>query len=253
VIAPSTGSDDGLIHISRDGGTSWQNVTPPAYGKFTRTAVIETSHFDPGTAYDVANLLRRIVNHHSQLIAREPVGALNYEISHGILHVLYDASLNRIGEADDSIVSTQPERVRRAIRRQASAASPRINRTVDAAHAGIRNFLARTHARVHQLASLQNEQSFAIELRALGLIGYRPVPLKPEGCQGTQNIVGPFRPAARRVEIFHAQQPLSAGTLGVEIAAHRGNQRTEMQGPGGRWGEAAAVGEVQCKRLLAEI
>jgi photosystem II stability/assembly factor-like uncharacterized protein len=49
------GSDDGLIHISRDGGASWQNITPPAYGKFTRTAVIETSHFDPGTAYVAAN------------------------------------------------------------------------------------------------------------------------------------------------------------------------------------------------------
>jgi photosystem II stability/assembly factor-like uncharacterized protein len=49
------GSDDGLIHVTRDGGASWQNVTPPAYGKFTRTAVIETSHFDPGTAYVAAN------------------------------------------------------------------------------------------------------------------------------------------------------------------------------------------------------
>jgi hypothetical protein len=29
------GSDDGLVHVSRDGGGSWQNVTPAAYGKFT--------------------------------------------------------------------------------------------------------------------------------------------------------------------------------------------------------------------------
>jgi photosystem II stability/assembly factor-like uncharacterized protein len=45
------GSDDGLIHVSRDGGTRWENVTPPGYGRFTRTAVIEPSRHDPGAAY----------------------------------------------------------------------------------------------------------------------------------------------------------------------------------------------------------
>ena len=49
------GSDDGLLHVSRDGGASWQNVTPPAYGRFTRTARIEPSHFDPAVAYVAAN------------------------------------------------------------------------------------------------------------------------------------------------------------------------------------------------------
>ena len=49
------GSDDGLIHVSRDGGAHWTNVTPKAYGKFTRTAVVEASHYDAGTAYIAAN------------------------------------------------------------------------------------------------------------------------------------------------------------------------------------------------------
>ena len=49
------GTDDGLIHVSRDGGGNWANVTPRAYGKFTRTAVVEPSHFDAGTAYVAAN------------------------------------------------------------------------------------------------------------------------------------------------------------------------------------------------------
>ena len=49
------GSDDGLIHISRDGGGKWENITPRNYGRFTRTAVIEPSHFDAGTAYFAAN------------------------------------------------------------------------------------------------------------------------------------------------------------------------------------------------------
>ena len=49
------GSDDGLIHVTRDGGSKWDNVTPRAYGRFTRTAVIEPSHYDAGTAYVAAN------------------------------------------------------------------------------------------------------------------------------------------------------------------------------------------------------
>lgn len=49
------GSDDGLLHVSRDGGGHWENITPKAYGRFTRTAVIEPSRFAPGTAYVAAN------------------------------------------------------------------------------------------------------------------------------------------------------------------------------------------------------
>ena len=38
-----------------DAGAHWENVTPRGYGRFTRTAVIEPSHFDAGTAYVAAN------------------------------------------------------------------------------------------------------------------------------------------------------------------------------------------------------
>jgi photosystem II stability/assembly factor-like uncharacterized protein len=49
------GSDDGLVHVSRDRGKTWANVTPAAMAKFTRVSVIEPSHFDQGTAYVAAN------------------------------------------------------------------------------------------------------------------------------------------------------------------------------------------------------
>lgn len=49
------GSDDGLIHVSRDAGATWQNVTPAGYGRFTRTAHIDASAHDAGTAYVAAN------------------------------------------------------------------------------------------------------------------------------------------------------------------------------------------------------
>ncbi len=45
------GSDDGLVHVSRDGGTSWRNVTPPGLPEWALMSMIEASPFDAGTAY----------------------------------------------------------------------------------------------------------------------------------------------------------------------------------------------------------
>lgn len=46
-----TGSDDGRVNLSRDGGTSWTDVTPKAMVKHTRITGIEPSRFDPAVAY----------------------------------------------------------------------------------------------------------------------------------------------------------------------------------------------------------
>jgi len=46
-----TGSDDGLIYVSRDGGKHWDNVTPPEAGKWTLWNCVETDPFKKGTAY----------------------------------------------------------------------------------------------------------------------------------------------------------------------------------------------------------
>jgi photosystem II stability/assembly factor-like uncharacterized protein len=48
------GSDDGLIHITRDGGKTWKNVTPKQMLEWTRVNTIEASPHAPGTAYAAA-------------------------------------------------------------------------------------------------------------------------------------------------------------------------------------------------------
>jgi photosystem II stability/assembly factor-like uncharacterized protein len=58
-IAPSTlnrdtiwaGSDTGLIHLTRDGGKTWKDVTPPGLTAWSKISFIEASHFDPAVAY----------------------------------------------------------------------------------------------------------------------------------------------------------------------------------------------------------
>ncbi len=50
-----TGSDDGLIHVSRDAGATWTNVTPKDLAPFTRVSLIEASPHQLGTAFVAAN------------------------------------------------------------------------------------------------------------------------------------------------------------------------------------------------------
>ena len=46
-----TGSDDGLVHVTRDGGKTWTNVTPKGMPDFGRVSQIDASSFNPGGAY----------------------------------------------------------------------------------------------------------------------------------------------------------------------------------------------------------
>lgn len=52
------GTDDGLIQVTRDGGKTWKNVTPPELTPWSKVAQIEASHFDITTAYAALNRLR---------------------------------------------------------------------------------------------------------------------------------------------------------------------------------------------------
>ncbi len=52
------GTDDGLIHITRDGGKNWQNITPPDLKSWAKVSLIEASHFDNDTAYAAINTFR---------------------------------------------------------------------------------------------------------------------------------------------------------------------------------------------------
>jgi len=49
------GSDDGLIHVSRDNGKKWANVTPRLISAQTLISIIEPGQHDAGTAYVAAN------------------------------------------------------------------------------------------------------------------------------------------------------------------------------------------------------
>ena len=52
------GTDDGLVHLTTDGGAHWGNVTPAQLRPWQKISILEASHYDPGTAYAAVNTLR---------------------------------------------------------------------------------------------------------------------------------------------------------------------------------------------------
>ena len=52
------GTDDGLIHLTTDGGKKWADVTPPAITPWQKISVMDAGHFDVNTAYAAVNTIR---------------------------------------------------------------------------------------------------------------------------------------------------------------------------------------------------
>ena len=80
-----TGSDDGLIHLTRDGGKSWQNVTPPSMPEWTMINSIEIDPFNPGGMY-FAGTKYKLGDYRPYLYKTEDYGATWKKITNGIAY-----------------------------------------------------------------------------------------------------------------------------------------------------------------------
>jgi photosystem II stability/assembly factor-like uncharacterized protein len=52
------GTDDGLIHVTTDGGKSWQDVTPRGVNSWSKLSLIDAGRFDARVAYAAVNRIR---------------------------------------------------------------------------------------------------------------------------------------------------------------------------------------------------
>jgi photosystem II stability/assembly factor-like uncharacterized protein len=52
------GTDDGLIHVTRDAGKTWTNVTPPGLTAWSKVSLIDAGRFEAATAYAAVNRIR---------------------------------------------------------------------------------------------------------------------------------------------------------------------------------------------------
>ena len=88
------GANDGPVHVTRDGGASWNDVTPPGIGPYGRVQTIEVSHHDPAEAY---------------------VAILRYQLGDFAPYAYrtndYGASWTRITTGDNGVPGDHPVRV----------------------------------------------------------------------------------------------------------------------------------------------
>ena len=77
------GTDDGLIHVTRDGGKAWKDVTPPGLAPWSKVAQLDAGHFDTATAYAAINRLR-VDDLKPHIYRTHDYGATWQEITRGI-------------------------------------------------------------------------------------------------------------------------------------------------------------------------
>ena len=87
------GTDDGLIHVTRDGGKNWQNVTPAGITSWSKISLMDAGHFDAMTAYAAVNRIR-LDDQHPHIYRTHDGGRTWKEIVRG----LPDAPINVVRE-----------------------------------------------------------------------------------------------------------------------------------------------------------
>ena len=77
------GTDDGLVHVTRDGGKSWKDVTPGELQPWAKISILDAGHFDAGTAYAAVNTLR-LDELHPRIFRTHDYGATWTQVTSGL-------------------------------------------------------------------------------------------------------------------------------------------------------------------------
>jgi photosystem II stability/assembly factor-like uncharacterized protein len=88
------GTDDGLIHVTRDGGKAWKDVTPPGLTAWSKVSLMDAGRFDADTAYAAVNRIR-LDDMHPHIYRTHDGGKTWKEIVRGLPE---DAPVNAVRE-----------------------------------------------------------------------------------------------------------------------------------------------------------
>jgi hypothetical protein len=185
------GTDDGLVHVTRDGGRTWTNVTPRDMPEFGRVSQIDASAFNDGSAYVAVK--RPLLDDTAPYIFRtHDFGQTWTKITSGILpndyvHTVREDHRRGLLYAGTRLVSTSPTRRRHvgiAVAQPAARPGQRPDRREERARAG--------HSRSKLLRAGQHRAAAPGDARHLGLA--RPVSLQarrrdPLGWRGADPVL----------------------------------------------------------------
>ena len=101
------GSDDGLIHLTKDGGTSWENVTPKKMPEWMMINSIDASSFDAGTAY-IAGTRYKLGDFTPYLYVTEDYGQ-NWKLITNGIEAEHFTRVIRSDKQDENILYTGTE------------------------------------------------------------------------------------------------------------------------------------------------
>ncbi len=91
------GTDDGRVHVTRDGGASWKEVTPPGMPRYGTVEEIALSAHVPGRAY-VAVQAYRLDDFRPYLFRTDDYGATWVRLAHGTNGIPADHPLRAVAE-----------------------------------------------------------------------------------------------------------------------------------------------------------
>jgi len=190
----------------------------------------------------MGNPLEGIVHHHRQLISEQPVGTSDDEVADLTGQVLLQLTLDAIVNVEVRIRDAHAPGTGASAGRQALAAGAGVDDVTLVGARRLRELATGAGTRIDRAARVQRIECRGIGVVALRLIEHRAIPVQAVGVELAQDGVGRAGFAARPVEIFHPDQPASAGCAGVKPAGHGGHERADMQEAGGRRCKASDIG-----------
>src|SRR5262245_30363560 len=173
----------------------------------------------------------------------ELVAPADYEVPDLRGHVARNPALDLVLEHSFARRNTQADRCRSRRAHAVAAPSRVVELIAGEARSGLRGQQLGPAARAG-VGPIDGDQAVDcrfISIEADALAQDRAGPFESERFEGREDLVGAARDLAGRVQVLDAYEPFAAGMAGSEVAAHGGNEGSEVQGTRRGRGETAAM------------
>ena len=194
-------------------------------------------------AYDVCNALVGIVSNDGKLVRPKSVGAQEDEVADVAGEVLGVMSDDTVVKSDGFVVDADAPcgwfvGVGAVF---GTAAASVVNESVGTLGGGRLPVFAAAITGIEQAFFFQTTKGVPVQGMAAALPNDFAVPFETEGFKRVQDMRGGTGHFARRVEVFHTDQPFAPVCARIGVGCKRGQQRADVEQAGGAGGEASDI------------